>query len=148
MFDCNGIIHKCRILLDCASQSSFISPLFAKKLALPLKNVNVTITGVGSAYSNHRVNLRITSLQSKYNISLSCPGLRTRPEPGTRNLRNRHVSGNPNQNQNPSFRNTGTRTGTGTGSGTDRNLDRTGFRMGSHLIIICKLARVEKGHGG
>ncbi|XP_018396273.1 PREDICTED: uncharacterized protein LOC108774620 [Cyphomyrmex costatus] len=48
----DGTSHSCRALLDSGSQASFISRQLAATLGLPLRPLNVTISGVNSTSSN------------------------------------------------------------------------------------------------
>ncbi|KYN06860.1 PREDICTED: uncharacterized protein LOC108782681 [Cyphomyrmex costatus] len=62
----DGTSHSCRALLDSGSQASFISRQLAATLGLPLRPLNVTISGVNSTSSNATMATKVT-LQSRLN---------------------------------------------------------------------------------
>jgi len=50
--DGNGKWHQCRALLDCASQSNFITHRLTSRLGIQLTKTNVPLFGIGSAAQN------------------------------------------------------------------------------------------------
>jgi len=72
--DCKGNFFTCRVLLDCGSQSDFITESTVRRLGLEQTRNQVPITGINSATSitNYNVNLEITSMKNDYTIKLNC----------------------------------------------------------------------------
>src|SRR5699024_11211747 len=52
ILDANNQAHLCRALLDCGSQSSFITSKLCAKLGLNLKPINISISGINLSSSN------------------------------------------------------------------------------------------------
>lgn len=68
-----GKWQNCRALLDCGSQSSFITRSLSERLGLPRKRINLSILGIGPGTTsiNHSVRARIYSSCSDYNIEVA-----------------------------------------------------------------------------
>ena len=71
--DWKGKEHICRALLDCGSQSNFITESTVRRLGLEQKRNRVPITGINNATSvtNYKVKLEMSSMTT-YTSSLSC----------------------------------------------------------------------------
>ena len=63
-----GKLHTCHALLDCGSQSNFITESTVRRLGLEQIRNQIPITGINNAISvtNYKVNLEITSMKSDY----------------------------------------------------------------------------------
>jgi hypothetical protein len=72
--DCKGKFQTCRVLLDCGSQSNFITESTVRRLGLEQTRNKVSITGINNATSvtNYNVNLEITSMKNDYTSKLNC----------------------------------------------------------------------------
>jgi hypothetical protein len=72
--DCKGNLHTCRVLLDCGSQSNFITESSVRWLGLKQTWNQVPIMGINDATSvtNYNVNLEITSMKNDYTSKLNC----------------------------------------------------------------------------
>jgi hypothetical protein len=72
--DCKGNVHTCRKLLDCGSQSNFITEPTIRRLGLDQTMNKVPITDINSATSvtNYNVNLEITSMMNDFTSKLNC----------------------------------------------------------------------------
>jgi len=72
--DCKGKFHTCRALLDCGSQSNFITESTVRRLGLEQIRNQIPIIGINNATSvtNYNVNLEITSMKSDYTSKLNC----------------------------------------------------------------------------
>lgn len=70
--DIEGKWHECRALLDCGSQSSFVTKAFRDILRLPMKRINSSIMGIGpeTMSIDHSVVARIYSTHSQYNADV------------------------------------------------------------------------------
>ncbi|KAL0861062.1 hypothetical protein ABMA27_009574 [Loxostege sticticalis] len=71
-----GISQQARALLDCGSQSSFMTKSLKEKLGLHSTSINtLKIIGIGNSHSNNAAEsctVKIQSLCSPYNTKLSC----------------------------------------------------------------------------
>lgn len=74
VYDDIGTRHTARALLDCGSQSSFISSELAKKLKLIKQKTNLMITGINnsSSFANYKCNVKIFSRCNSFSFDLSC----------------------------------------------------------------------------
>jgi hypothetical protein len=72
--DCKGNFHTCRALLDCGSQSNFITESSVRRLGLEQTRSQVPITSINNATSvtNYRVNVEVTSMNNDYTSKLTC----------------------------------------------------------------------------
>ena len=72
--DCNGQAHICRALLDCGSQSNFITESTVRRLGLEKTRNRVPITGINNATSitNYNVELEVSSMTTGYASILNC----------------------------------------------------------------------------
>jgi len=72
--DCKGNIHVCRALLDCGSQSNFITESSVRRLGLKQTRNQVPITDINNATSvtNYHVNVELTSMNDNYTSKLNC----------------------------------------------------------------------------
>jgi hypothetical protein len=72
--DCEENTQTCRALLDCGSQSNFITDSLVKSLGLKQTKNQVPITGIINATSvtNYSVNLEITAMNNDYTKKLNC----------------------------------------------------------------------------
>ncbi|XP_044746498.1 uncharacterized protein LOC123308039 [Coccinella septempunctata] len=63
-----------RALLDCGSQSSFITSEFHDKLKIPKSKVNLSISGIAekTSHSSFRCNLKIRALSDHFSFDLNC----------------------------------------------------------------------------
>lgn len=63
-----------RALLDSGAESNFITADFARKLNLPLRQINVLLIGVNEAKSvaNHMVKTNVASRFNAFNASIDC----------------------------------------------------------------------------
>jgi len=66
--DCKGKLHSCRALLDCGSQSKFITESKVRSLGLEQIRNQIPITGINNVtfVKNYNVNIEITSMKSDY----------------------------------------------------------------------------------
>jgi len=64
----------CRALLDCVSQSNFITESSVRRLGLKQTRNEVPVTSINDATSvtNYNVNLEITSMKNEYTSKLNC----------------------------------------------------------------------------
>lgn len=74
LLDKFGVYHTARALLDCGSQSSFITQDICKKLNLDRHKVNLTVLGIGNAASRiqDKCNVEIRALQGKFKTQATC----------------------------------------------------------------------------
>ncbi|KMQ87667.1 hypothetical protein RF55_12989 [Lasius niger] len=72
--DINGILHKCRALLDPGSQINMITEEFADKLRISQKRIKRPISGVTQARItiNKSLKIQMTSTTSNFKIELEC----------------------------------------------------------------------------
>jgi len=72
--DCQGNEHICRALLDCGSQSNFITKSTVRRLGLQQTRNRVPITGINNATSvtNYTVDLEMSSMKNDYTTILNC----------------------------------------------------------------------------
>lgn len=72
--DIYGVKHECRVLLDSASQSNFITEKMVQKIKLAKNKSYTSITGIGENQSkvSHSVNCTIHSRHNAYKVSLNC----------------------------------------------------------------------------
>ena len=72
--DGKGKAHICRALLDCGSQSNFITESTVRRLGLEQTRNRVPITGINNATSvtHHRVELEMSSMTNDYTNILDC----------------------------------------------------------------------------
>jgi len=72
--DCKGNLHTCRALLNCGSQSNFITESAVRNLGLKQTRNQVPKTGINNAttVTNYNVNLEITSMKNDYTSKLKC----------------------------------------------------------------------------
>lgn len=67
--------ERVRALLDCGSQSSFISKALQQKLSLNSNTIDMNVIGIGNNCAN-KVNescvTKLSSINSKYSVTLSC----------------------------------------------------------------------------
>jgi hypothetical protein len=72
--NCKGNFHTCRALLDCGSQSNFITESSVRKLGLEQTRNQVPITGINIATSvtNYNMNIEVTSMKNDYTHKLNC----------------------------------------------------------------------------
>jgi len=72
--DCQGNEHICRALLDCGSQSNFITESTVRRLGLEQTRNRAPITGINSATSvtNYKVDLEMSSMKNDYTSILNC----------------------------------------------------------------------------
>nr|CAI5844533.1 unnamed protein product [Callosobruchus analis] len=76
--DSVGNLHSCRALLDCGSQSNFVTESFCNKLQLERENSNLLISGISNSVANirHKVDVEIHSLRNDFRVNISCLVLR------------------------------------------------------------------------
>lgn len=74
VYDANGQIQLCRILLDSASQSNFISEACVQRLKLKRKNNAIPIIGINNsvAKATHSVTVEIQSRVSEFTSEITC----------------------------------------------------------------------------
>nr|CAH7747066.1 unnamed protein product [Callosobruchus chinensis] len=72
--DKNNGQHVIRALLDCGSQSSFISTELAKKLQLPKLKTNLCVSGLNNSISYVQIKCNITAFSrcNQFSIDISC----------------------------------------------------------------------------
>jgi len=72
--DCKGNLYTCRALLDCSSQSNFITESLVRSLGLKKTRNQVPITDINNVTSvtNYNMNLEITSMKNDCNSKLNC----------------------------------------------------------------------------
>lgn len=72
--DCNGKARICRALLDCGSQSNFITESTVRRLGLVQTRNRVPITGINNATSvtNYKVELEMSSMTTEYTSIMNC----------------------------------------------------------------------------
>lgn len=72
--DYTGEFQKCRVLLDSASQSSFITSALLSRLGLRSFDVNISVLGIGqtTAQISKRCNLHIKSMKNAFSTEISC----------------------------------------------------------------------------
>lgn len=63
-----------RALLDCGSQSSFVTSELCEKLHLPKTKVNLAVSGISDklSYANYKCDIIVRSTNSSYSFKLSC----------------------------------------------------------------------------
>lgn len=64
----------CRALLDCGSQSNFVTESFCRRLNLQMQNVNVSVAGISNISSliRFKVDLELHSNRNNFESSISC----------------------------------------------------------------------------
>lgn len=74
VMDNSGGTHRCRILLDCASQVNTIRAELASKLGLPTKPVSTVVIGVNGKRSHitHEVSVSLKSLYDGFQAKVEC----------------------------------------------------------------------------
>jgi len=74
VLDSNGMLHPCRILLDSASQSNFITENLCKKLNLKMHPTNSCVIGINQNQSNikFKTEIKIVSNHNAFTVDLSC----------------------------------------------------------------------------
>nr|CAH7763987.1 unnamed protein product [Callosobruchus chinensis] len=74
VLDKNGKRHPARTLLDCGSQSSFITTELANKLQIKKHETNLCISGITNniSYARHKCDLTILSCHNGFTFDLSC----------------------------------------------------------------------------
>jgi len=72
--DCKGNEHICRALLDCGSQSNFITESTVRRLGLEQTRNRVPTAGINNATSvtNYKVELQMSSMTNNYASILNC----------------------------------------------------------------------------
>nr|CAI5820348.1 unnamed protein product [Callosobruchus analis] len=72
--DKNNGQHAIRALLDCGSQSSFISTELANKLQLPKLKTNLCVSGLNNSisYVQYKCNITVFSRCNQFSIDISC----------------------------------------------------------------------------
>nr|CAH7717976.1 unnamed protein product [Callosobruchus chinensis] len=67
-----GNTHSCRVLLDSASESNFITKSFCQRLGLSTSKVNISIIGISQipAHVQERCNVEIASAYSNFTIAV------------------------------------------------------------------------------
>lgn len=72
--DYNGVAYNCRALLDCGSQSNFITYDMVSKLGLNKSPTDISVIGIAQVSSSVKFacNITIHSLFSTYSTSVSC----------------------------------------------------------------------------
>jgi hypothetical protein len=71
----NSIVSECRVLLDSASQSNFISTKLCTALGLSMKRADFSVSGLGQTVTHikHQVSIQIQSRCNQFKVDLSCP---------------------------------------------------------------------------
>ncbi|XP_050312876.1 uncharacterized protein LOC126747939 [Anthonomus grandis grandis] len=72
VFDCNGKSHEVRALLDCGSQSNFISSELASQLKLKVEEVNLSVISVNSSVTkcNETLEVKVQSQFTEFSMNL------------------------------------------------------------------------------
>lgn len=78
-----GKLVSCHALLDCGSQSNFISEDFYRQLNIKGKNANVNVTGISNVpyYIKFKVDLEIQSSKNNFQTAISCLGIKQITDP-------------------------------------------------------------------
>lgn len=72
--DIDGNLHTCRALLDCGSQSNFISASLLNKLRLPVKKTRISLTGISNTSSviNQTTEVQFSSRFNSFTAKIDC----------------------------------------------------------------------------
>ncbi|XP_050301535.1 uncharacterized protein LOC126739769 [Anthonomus grandis grandis] len=72
--DINGSWHVARALLDCGSQSNFISLELCERLKINKEDIHITVGGLGQSSSRvkYRCNVSVQSLHNGFSTNLNC----------------------------------------------------------------------------
>lgn len=72
--DSHGDLQNCRVLLDCASQSNYITDELCNVLGLDKVDANVSVVGISqiSSFIKSKCEIRIHSRHNAFSASLSC----------------------------------------------------------------------------
>ncbi|KAJ8916314.1 hypothetical protein NQ315_005009 [Exocentrus adspersus] len=72
--DSSGKCHTVRAILDCGSQSNFISESLCKQLRLHKYPTNISVVGINNVASNlkYKCDMSIKSIATEFSINISC----------------------------------------------------------------------------
>ena len=74
VIDSRGKSHLCRALLDCASQSNFITEELFQRLGLPRVSIDMSVSGIGQSMSHveSKCSITVRSRHSQFSRTISC----------------------------------------------------------------------------